>query len=414
MKNQSPHRTEGGSGYDRTYSPQTPGPGQSNPLSPSTAQRLRNVRSSSGISPRSEAVGALLSAETVQNMRGILDQIGGTNSRSVYDSLDTDAGERDSSRGAIAGAGGIRGIAEMSQKGIYGTTPQRDGYQERDRSGQSAQGLGSMSVSRDYDSASERRQDWPVGSEGEYQRRLAAAEREMAMLSASLEAERRNNENLTAQLVTVMDIDADYPLADYRAEEGAMGVTPGVWAGTLSEAQEQADSPGPSGPGSTPQAPSNTAHRTYSSFMRETSQEIILPDGEGAYIRVSYALCMCCAAVYSEFYHLDLERKRFTIVSGFHSIYCTYCCSLLLHLRNPPYLPPPLSSSTLTLYTHPSFLSVSKDKVKLLVRRMNDLRKQARTHISRLRQIYLAAQGDNITHLTYTVYALPTHYILYR
>jgi hypothetical protein len=291
MKNQSPHRTEEGSAYDRTYSAQTQGQGHSNPLSPSTAQRLRNVRSSSGINPRSEAVGALLSAETVQNMRGILDQIGVTNSRSVYDSLDTDAGERDSSRGVGAGAGGIRGIAEMSQKGIYSTAPQRDGNQdkdrERDRSGLSVQGLGSMSVSREYDSASERKQDWPAGVEGEY--------------SASLEAERRNNENLTAQLVTVMDIDADYPLADYRAEEGPMGVSPGVWAGTLSEVQEQADSPGPSGTGSTPQAPSNTAHRTYSSFMRETSQEILLPDGEGTYIPVSYALCVCCAILCFEF-----------------------------------------------------------------------------------------------------------------
>jgi hypothetical protein len=308
VKAQTPHRTEDGTVYDRTYSAQTQGQSQSNPLSPSTAQRLRNVRQSSGISPRSEAVGALLSAEAVQNMRGILDQIGGANSRSVYDSFDTDAGERDI-RGGLSGtgtgAGGIRGIAEMSQKVVYGTTPQRDGYQdrERDSSAQSAQGLGSMSVSREYDSVSERRRDLPVGAEGEYQRRLAAAEREMAMLSASLEAERRNNDNLTAQLVTVMDIDADYPLPDYRAEEGHMGVSPGVWAGTLSETHELADSPGLSGPGTTPQTPSNTAHRTYSSFMRETAQEIILPDGEGTYVTfVQRALCCtCCVAAYFRF-----------------------------------------------------------------------------------------------------------------
>ena len=96
------------------------------PTSPTTIQRQRNVRVSTDREERARSVGASLSADTVKNMRSILDEISETGSNSKYDS----EYDYDSETGIERDIINRRGRASTSQTGS-----ERERGREREREG---------------------------------------------------------------------------------------------------------------------------------------------------------------------------------------------------------------------------------------------------------------------------------------
>ena len=259
------------------------------PISPSTAQRMRNVKlTSENSSSRSAAVGASLSAQTVRDMRMILNQI------SINDSIGMQGEQR-----ALEGNRGhdydeVTQAKESVKEAVQGEgtvlNPQfreftREGSQGRDndsKASTTALGLrssGSLFVNPTTLIPEVQGQGvgQAVGNLQEaYERKLLAAGQEVASLSASLETERRINDNLSAQLQRAADIGCEYfiePAMDLDGEEQGEGQEEG-----------EVDRRG-QGQGQGLQASRYTTHKTYASFMQDAAQEIKEPDGEGTYVR---------------------------------------------------------------------------------------------------------------------------------
>ena len=294
----------------------------SNPLSPTTIRRSRNVQLNSGISSRSDLVGASLSEETVRHMRGILDQIGAVDSRSVYDSHDestytddrthtdehtyaddrTYTDERMYTDGRMySGVSGGREQDRLSMgenrnrdrqyHRVYGAVGQHsDDRRNKDEMSHRSNGTHYYEMHDDEGGHYEN-----PGVPLDNQRRLVSAEKEINLLNSTLQSERRVNDALTAQLSDLMNSDTFSPLGgDQEEGEGgtveectAQGSGSGFRGGNVGSAGPGSGGGGgrvedlPGGEKDVSQLPSNTAHKTYSSFMRETEMEFTLPDGEG-------------------------------------------------------------------------------------------------------------------------------------
>jgi hypothetical protein len=187
--------------------------------SPSAAQRKRNVTVGSRNMERERAVGASLDANAVGNMRRILDQLGSS------------------------------GVSEEDSLSIYDSNEGERNYSVIE----SKTALPARAAALDEGKANIRATD--------YEDRFRAAEREMQALNESLSAERRANDRLQSLLGNVMDLDPEDvppPSVDDREslETGA------------DDSQQQS-------------TPSYAATKTYASFMKETAQEVAVPDGEG-------------------------------------------------------------------------------------------------------------------------------------
>lgn len=242
------------------------------PISPSTAQRMRNVKvSSENSSSRSAAVGASLSVQTVRDMRMILNQISINDSIGVQCVLEGNKGhdydEVTQAKGyvneAVQGKGTVRNpqVREFTREGSQG----RD---NDSTASTTAVGLrSSSSVFVHPTTLVPEVQGLGVGQavgnlQEVYERKLLAAGQEVASLRASLETERCINDNLSAQLQRAADIGCEYfiePVIDLDGEEQGQGM--GL------------------------QASRYTTHKTYASFMQDAAHEIKEPDGEGTYVR---------------------------------------------------------------------------------------------------------------------------------
>lgn len=257
----------------------------SRPPSPTAAQRMRNVRlNSENTSSRAAALGASLSAQTVRDMRMILNQISENDLRGVQCLVEENrAVDIDEARKKERESGVGTGREWNSEKREFTI----DGDDDRDFDhAASASALAPRSSGPvSLHPATHRPEGQGVGKlEEEYARRLRAAGQEMASLSASLEAERRINDTLSAQLHRAADVGCDYfaePAIDLDGEEQERGQGENQGEGQeqgQSDRKEQGQGPG-QGQGS--QANRYTTHKTYSSFMQEAALEIKEPTGEG-------------------------------------------------------------------------------------------------------------------------------------
>ena len=262
------------------------------PHSPSAAQRMRNVRlTSENASSRSAALGASLSAQTVRDMRKILDQISINDSRGVQCAVegnrvrdsDVETKEMDWEGGRGRGRGWNAGRRENTRD--FSEDRERDGAASASTSAVALRSSGSVFVHPTTLEPSGHAQGAGVGVgelEEEYSRKLLVVSQEMALLSASLETERRINNTLSAQLHThthrAADIGCEYftePAMDLDGEEVGQGEGPGQGQG-----EEDRRVHG-QGQGQGLHNSRYTTHKTYSSFMQEAAQEIKEPDGEG-------------------------------------------------------------------------------------------------------------------------------------
>ena len=237
-------------------------------------------------------MGASLSEETVRNMRGILDQICAVDSRSVYDSHDehTYADERtytdectyadERTYGTVAGGreldrSHMGGNGDRQYQRVQGIVGQHSGDRRNNEE------MSHRTSNTHYNEMH--------GDEGghyentgvpalDYQRRLISAEREINVLNSTLQSERRVTDALTAQLSDLMNSDTFSPIGEEGEGTGFRGGNIGVVGLGVGGRVED-----PQGERDVTQLPSNTAHRTYSSFMRETEMEYTLPDGEGMF-----------------------------------------------------------------------------------------------------------------------------------
>ena len=260
------------------------------PISPSTAQRMRNVRATSenpNASSRSAAVGASLSAQTVLDMRMILNQISINDSIGVQGVLEGNRGHNsdevtqaeESVKEAVQGTGTVWNpqVREFTREGSQG----RDCDSTASTAALGLRSSGSVFVQSTIPVPEV--QGHGVGQavgklQEVYERKLIAADQEVASLSASLETERRINDNLSAQLQRAADIGCEYftePVMDLDGDEQGEG---------QGEGEGEVDRKG-QGQGQGLQASRYTTHKTYASFMQDAAQEIKEPDGEGTYVR---------------------------------------------------------------------------------------------------------------------------------
>lgn len=260
------------------------------PISPSTAQRMRNVRATSEIpnaSSRSAAVGASLSAQTVCDMRMILNQISINDSIGVQGVLEGTRGHnsdevtqaKESVKEAAQGTGTMWNpqIREFTREGSQG----RDFDSTASTAALGLRSSGSLFVHPTIPVPEIQGQGVgkAVGELQEvYERKLLAAGQEVASLSASLEAARRINDTLSAQLQRAADIGCEYltePVMDLDGDE--QGDREGEGDGEVDRKGQ--------GQGQGLQANRYTTHKTYASFMQDAALEIKEPDGEGTYAR---------------------------------------------------------------------------------------------------------------------------------
>jgi hypothetical protein len=247
---------------------------------------MRNVRlNSENASSRSAALGSSLSAQTVRDMRMILNQISENDLRGVQCLVEENRGQdtdeatmvRENERESVRGG-------EWNSENRDST---RDGDGDRyyDRAA-SISGLAPRSSGSVFlPPATHRPEGQGVGKlEDEYARQLLAAGQKMALLSASLEAERRINDTLSAQLHRAGDMGCDYfaePVIDLDGEGQGLGEDQGEGQG-LGEGDRKEQGQGQRmGQAQGSQANRYTTHKTYSSFMQEAAQEIKEPSGVG-------------------------------------------------------------------------------------------------------------------------------------
>jgi hypothetical protein len=269
---------------DLSYHGQDPLPhmrNSSRPPSPTAAQRMRNVRlSTENASSRSAALGASLSAQTVRDMRMILNQISENDLRGVQCLVEENRGQDINAVTQERENESVRG--EWNSENRDST---RDGDGDRYYEGAaSTSGLTPRSSGSVFlPPATHRPEGQGVGKlEEEYARQLLAAGQEMASLSASLEAERRINDTLSAQLHRAADMGCDYfaePVIELDGEGQGLGEDQGEGQG-LGEGDRKEQGQG-QGQGQGAQASRYTTHKTYSSFMQEAAQEIKEPSGVG-------------------------------------------------------------------------------------------------------------------------------------
>ena len=281
------------------------------PLSPSTAQRQRNVRISNEKEERAErarVVGASMSAETLLNMRSILDEIGATevnrydsHSDSDYDYESERVRERERSGSSErvrerSGSGERVRVHAPGDPGPYLPThlpPRSASAPPRPRPHPHPPTDAKISTSShrpfSHSDHSDRRDDSPHPGPGqsndnlekaEYEESLFIAETEMRLLRESLKAEREANELLQAQLTAAMDVDPDFhhthtQESDDRAYTGTNTVSGSGTGGGTDYHTDMIRA-------------NNVGQKTYSTFMQETADEIKIPDGEGNRIALHF------------------------------------------------------------------------------------------------------------------------------